>query len=122
MTINLLQLDHGKESITPMFQSNKEKEQMAYLIGLEEACPGCTIFIHRLSGPGHYFCTVPCAHARLAEDPDHPPRYCGCYDCIDQRTFTRTYTAWVIIPNMQEMMRGVAMPSALSGSSDALGR
>lgn len=123
MTVNLLQMDkHGKESITSMFTDPEERETMEWLYSLEAAAAGVTIFVHRLSEPGHYLCTVPCAHERLCEDPANPPRYCGCYDCIDQRNFLRDYTARAIIPNMRELIPPELAAQILQGSSDALGR
>ena len=122
MTVNFLQIDHkGQERISSMWPSPEEKETMQWLLGLEEAAPGITIFVHRLSGHGHYLCTVPCKHPRFAEDIEHPPRYCGCFTCIDQRNFTLNYTAWILIPNMQEIMQGISVPN-LEGSSDVLER
>ena len=40
MTVNLLQVDrHGDEQITSMFTNPEEREQMEWLMALEEACP-----------------------------------------------------------------------------------
>ncbi len=122
MTVNFLQIDHkGQEQISSMWPSPEDRETMEWLLSLEEVAPGCTIFVHRLSTPGHYLCTVPIKHPRHAEDPEHPPRYCGCFTCIDQRRNTLEFTAWILIPNMQEIMQGISIPS-LEGSSDVLER
>ena len=106
MTINLLQLDkRGKESITPIFASPEDRQYMQWLLSLEEAAPGTTIFVHRLSELGHYLCTVPCPYSRfIALDPDHPLRYCGCPICIDTRKYINDYVARVIIMDMQNLI------------------
>ena len=104
VTVNLLQLDEaGKERITSIFQVPEEKEFMEWVLSLEMACPGTTIFIHRLSDFGHYLCMVPSAHPRLCEMPDrykynYPPRLCGCFNCVDQRA-NRDLIAWNILPS-----------------------
>lgn len=105
MTVNLMQMDErGKESITSMFRDPEEQEFMDWITGLESACPGVTIFVHRLSDPGFYLCTVPASHACFAEDGNCPPRFCGCFDCIDRRRFNREHTAW----NISTMARAIA--------------
>ena len=89
-------MTHSHSQIDPMFPSEKDKETMIWLYALEEACSGTTIFVHRLSAPGEYLCQVPCTHKRFSS-PDSPVRYCGCYDCMDMRTFRREYMATGII-------------------------
>ncbi len=123
MTVNLLQMDHaGNEQITSMFMSDEDKETMRWLYSLEAAASGTTIFVHRLSDPGHYLCTVPCTHMRFAGDPEQPVRYCGCYDCIDQRDYLRTYTARAIIPNIVELIPVELMQEILEEQRDPLNR
>ena len=114
MTVNLLQMDkHGQESITSMFTDPEERATMEWLYSLEVAAAGVTIFVHRLSEPGH---------ERLCQDPSNPPRYCGCYDCIDQRNYLRDYTARAIIFNMRELIPPELAAQFLHGSSDVLDR
>jgi len=105
VTVNLLQLDEaGQEQITSIFMSDEDRETLRWLYSLEAAASGTTIFVHRLSDYGHYLCTVPCTHKRFAGDPKHPVRYCGCYDCIDQRNYLKNYTARAIILDMEGLI------------------
>ena len=124
MTVNLMQVDrHGKENITALFQSEEEREFMTWLYSLEKAAPGVTIFVHRLSDPGHYLCTVPCPYSRLANDPRlTAQRFCGCLDCIDQRSFLKDYTARLIISNMRELIPPELAAEIMEGSTDVLNR
>ena len=104
MTVNLLQLDEqGQERITSIFQDPEEKEFFIWLSNLEMACPGTTIFAHRLSEDGHYICTVPAAHSQLVIEEDCPPRYCGCPTCMIQRVAIRELTAWNITPTARKL-------------------
>ena len=128
MTVNLLQVDHaGNEQITSLFMSDEDKATMTWLYSLEAAASGTTIFVQRLADPGHYLCTVPCTHMRFAGDPEHPVRYCGCYDCIDQRDYLRNYTARAIVLDMEslvgpEFLNAVLQEQMRSRYSDPLDR
>jgi len=105
MTINLLQVDEsGQERMTSMFQSPEDRATMEWLMSLEVAASGTTIFVHRLSDPGHYLCTIPCPYSQLTKLPGSPPRYCGCFTCIDTRKFLNDYTARVVIVNMLDLI------------------
>ena len=99
MTVNLLQLTSGgQESMTSVFQSPEEKEFFDWITSLEVACPGVTIFAHRLSEKGHYRCTAPAAHFELVNIEACPPRYCGCLTCIRDRDNIRNMMAWNVSP------------------------
>jgi hypothetical protein len=121
ISANLMQLDHlGKEHITSLRPSAEDRETMQWLMGLEEAAPGTTIFVHRLSDPGHYLCMVPAVYTCLEEDPIQPTRDCGCFICIDRRKWLLDYTARAIIPDMfrlipPEVVRGMQAKDTLEG-------
>ena len=99
MTTHLLQIDkQGQERITSILRDPEERAYVEWLLSLEDAASGTTIFVHRLSELGHYLCMVPAAHPRLCEThQNYPPRFCGCFDCIDQRA-NRDLIAWAILP------------------------
>lgn len=97
MTVNLLQIDEqGRERISPIQQSEEDRQYFQWLTSLEYACPGVIIFRHRLSEAGHYLCQSPAAHNELVTMQLCPPRYCGCLTCIEQRVAVRELTAWNI--------------------------
>ena len=79
----------GNDPTTTLFgMSPEERECVTWLHSLEEAASGTTIFVHRLSAPGIHLCTVPVVHVRMEGDPENPARECGCFRCIDKRSFT----------------------------------
>jgi len=79
----------GNEPTTNLYgMTAEERELLEWLHSLEAACSGATIFVHRLSAPGIFLCTVPAVYSRLAGDPENPMRECGCFRCIDQRSYT----------------------------------
>ena len=79
----------GNDPTTALFGlTAEERELITWLHALEEAASGTTIFVHRLSAPGEFLCTVPVVHIRLEGDPKNPARECGCFRCIDKRSFT----------------------------------
>jgi hypothetical protein len=120
MTVNLMQVDEqGREHITSLFQDPEEREFMAWIMSLEMACPGVTIFIHRLSDRGHYLCQVPAAHEQLVISQQCPPRYCGCLTCMRQRVAIRDLTAWNITPTARAIAHEyLAKVYAMQGAQD----
>ena len=79
----------GNDPTTALFgMTAEEREIVTWLHSLEEAASGTTIFVHRLSAPGEYLCTVPAIYSRLEGDPKNPVRECGCFRCMDQRGYT----------------------------------
>ena len=126
MTDQLLSIDRsGDENPRSMFRSEEERDYFMWLTSLEVVAPGTVIFRHRLSDGGHYLCTVPCPYSRMLDhDPDHPKRYCGCFDCIDTRKYLNTYIARAIIPNMEELIPPslAAEFSQVEEGEDVLGR
>jgi hypothetical protein len=97
-----------------------------YLTGLELSAPGCTIFVHRLSDPGHALCNVPAAHFELVAQNLYPPRLCGCLDCVDTRTYIRTYAAWTTAPEARALpdwlKRQIIEANMTEEETDVLGR
>lgn len=127
MTVNLMQLDEmGRERITSLFQDPEEKAFMEWVMGLEMACPGSTIFIHRLSQTGWHLCNSPAAHEQLILAGLCPPRYCGCPTCMIQRVAIRALTAWNITPTargfaQEQLVKMRAMEGAQNYGPDRNG-
>lgn len=87
-----------RELIPYMAQDEGEHAYLTDLADREEAAPGVTIFVHRLSPAGYYLCTVPCPHPRSVDNQNIPPRFCGCPTCQDKRAQVRDLMAWVVSP------------------------